>query len=142
MPIANIARRRLSVAQCQNIIVVDQDPWVADLATNVLNGLGHRALIAENAERALAIATAFGGEIGLLVTAVILPTTNGLDLAVQLRRSAPGLRVIYLSAPKDPINVRGTVHEGSSALMKPFTREQFAYVVGVLLGQTVLNDGR
>jgi len=115
------------------MLIVDHDPWSRELAADVIESLGYLPLSARNAEEAFDIAMA-AARIVVLLTAVILPNTNGLELASRLRRRFPDLKVIYMSGPRDTVSVRGTIHPGSAALKKPFTREELAYEIGVLLG--------
>lgn len=115
------------------ILVVDHDPWARELAAEVIERLGHEPLQAGSAEDAVDIATRTA-HIRLLLTAVTLPATNGLELAAYLRDRFPHLKVIYMSGPADAVRVHGTIHPGSAPLIKPFTREQLAYELGVLLG--------
>jgi CheY-like chemotaxis protein len=117
-----------------SILIVDHDPWSRELAAEVIESLGYLPLSARNAKEAFEIASGTGGILALL-TAVMLPNTNGLEIAANLRRRFPNLKVIYMSGPGDSVSVRGTIHPGSAALNKPFTREELAYEIGALLGE-------
>lgn len=115
------------------MLIVDHDPLYRELAAHVIEALGYLPLSARNAEEAFDIASA-ATSIVVLLTAVILPNTNGLELALRLKRRFPDLKVIYMSGPSDTVSVRGTIHPGSVALKKPFIGEELAYEIGVLLG--------
>lgn len=115
------------------MLIVDHDPWSRELAAGVIESLGYLPLSARNAEEAFDIASG-AAQIVVLLTAVMLPNANGLELASCLRRRFPNLKVIYMSGPTDIVSVRGTIHPGSAALEKPFTREELAYEIGALLG--------
>jgi two-component system cell cycle sensor histidine kinase/response regulator CckA len=58
----------------------------------------------------------------MLVTDVVMPDTTGRELADQLRKEQPGLRVLFLSgyAP-DVIDLHGGLDPSESFLAKPFT---------------------
>jgi CheY-like chemotaxis protein len=117
-----------------SILIVDHDPWSRELAAEIIESLGYLPLSARNAKEAFEIARG-AGRILALLTAVMLPNTNGLELAASLRRRFPNLKVIYMSGPNDSVSVRGTIHPGSAAVKKPFKREELAYEIGVLLGE-------
>ncbi len=115
------------------ILVVDSDLWARDLATYVIRILGYVPLQANDADEALRIAKRVRADIGLLLTGVTLPTLSGLELAKRLRGRYPRMKVIYMSGPEDSVRVHGPIHPGSAPLVKPFTREQLAYELGMLL---------
>ncbi len=115
------------------ILVVDQDRVTRDLAAEVIECLGYRALEAATADEALQIAGQTSEALTLLVTAVMLPRISGLELSARLRAWYPDLKVIYMSGTRDPVRIYGAIHPGSAPLMKPFTKEQLGYELGALL---------
>jgi DNA-binding response OmpR family regulator len=120
----------------RNIIIVEQDPWVNDMAKRVTSSLGYHPVLTSDAERAVELCKSAPNETCVLVTAVMLSGTNGLELAARLKKISPRLKVVYLSSREDAVQICGVVHSGSACLTKPFTQEQFAYALGVLLGPT------
>lgn len=115
------------------VLVVDSELWVRELATCVIQRLGYLPLQATGGEDALRIAKCVRGDIEVLLTGIMLPTLSGFELASRLRQHYPRMKVIYMSGPKDWVRVHGPIHPGSASLVKPFTREQLAYELGMLL---------
>jgi DNA-binding response OmpR family regulator len=111
------------------------------VATRVINSVGYHALVTGDAEVAIELCRNAPAETSLLVTAVMLPGTNGLELAATLKKICPDLKIIYLSGRDDVVQICGVLHAGSVCLAKPFTQEQFAYALGVLLGPTMRRMG-
>ena len=104
----------------ETILVVEDDPLVRTLAIRVLKSCGYSVMSADSPRQALLVASE--RPVDLLLTDVVMPERSGRDLAVELRRHIPGLRVLYMSGyTSDEVVARG-VHEASADfLQKPFT---------------------
>jgi len=78
-----------------SILLVDDDVGVRQIAQQTLEGVGHRVVCAGDgraASRAMA-ADAFD----LVITDLLMPDRDGLELIEELRRSYPGVRIIAMS---------------------------------------------
>ncbi len=105
------------------LLVEDADP-LRKLAQTFLEGGGFRVLSAENGEKALELATRFGGKFDLLLTDVVMPGMNGRVLAEQLFSRQPGMKVLYMSGYTDSfIAGHGVLDPKTHLLHKPFTEE-------------------
>ena len=92
-----------------DILVVDDDGAIRMVVRAALVRAGHRVRVADSAAAMhRALAEGFGE---VLVTDVILPDGNGLDLVPDILRDRPGLPVIVLSAQ----NTLATAVESMSA---------------------------
>ena len=117
-----------------SLLIVEDDPGVRTLATQVLRDAGWTVLVAEDPAGALAIAASESQPIDLLLTDVVLPGINGSDLAQRLRTLRPGLPVLFMSgyAPEE-IVASGALPTGGQLLRKPFMpaalRERVAYIL-------------
>lgn len=77
--------------------MVDDDPGQLRIREIILRGEGVAAILATDADSALALLRTRGGEIGVMVTDHNLPGRNGASLVRELRLIAPSLPVIVLS---------------------------------------------
>ena len=89
----------------ETILVVDDEPDVCGLARDCLVAAGYRILEARDGEEALRIAEAHTEPIHLLLTDVVMPRLNGIELAGRLPASAlirrcSTCRASLSSAPK------------------------------------------
>ena len=81
----------------ETILLAEDDDFVRDLTTQVLEQSGYTVLAASNAEEAAAIAEEHGDAIDLLISDVVMPGKSGPELAESLCTSRPRLRVLYIS---------------------------------------------
>jgi len=106
----------------ETILLVEDDPQLRDLTSSVLTQCGYKVLTAGSAEDGLAISKKHHRDIRLLITDVVMPRINGRQLAEQVLRIAPEVRVLYISGYTDDAIVHyGVLDEGLWFLPKPFT---------------------
>jgi len=85
---------------------------------------------APNGLAALNHASAHPGTLDLVLTDVVMPWMNGIELAERLTERAPGLPVLFMSGyPDDEILRRGTLPAGRTFVQKPITPDGLATAV-------------
>jgi hypothetical protein len=119
----------------ETILVVEDEQGVRELTTKMLKRLGYHVLTASGGEEALEIAKAHGGGIALAVTDVVMPNMSGAQLAAELRRTHPKIKVVFISGyTENAISQHGVLEEGVAFLAKPFSREALAKKLREILG--------
>ena len=118
------------VEGCATILLVEDDPRVRSLAQLILHKAGHDVVAASGPIEALAAIKA-QSDIDLVITDIVMPDMNGFDLADELKRIAPGVRVVFMSGFTSD-QFRRTVDD--QFLMKPFTVESLTNAVNQALG--------
>ena len=118
----------------ETILVVEDEAAVRELAVATLTGLGYKVLEAANGRDALAL-TAATPAIDLLFTDVVMPGgMGGQALAEELRKSRPGLRVLYCSGyTENAILQQGRLNGDTGLLQKPYRRHDLARKVRAIL---------
>jgi two-component system NtrC family sensor kinase len=108
----------------ETVLVVEDDPQVNMLATEALQEHGFRVLSASDGPAALQLIEN-APPIDLLVTDVVLPNgMNGRQLADEVRRRRPGIRVLYVTGyTRNAIIHHGRLDPDIDLLTKPFTAE-------------------
>jgi CheY-like chemotaxis protein len=81
----------------ETILVAEDDPAVRTLATDMLREHGYTVLAAADGEEALLVAERHAAPIHLLLTDVMMPRMNGLELARAFRSLRPHARVLYMT---------------------------------------------
>jgi CheY-like chemotaxis protein len=114
----------------ETILVVEDDKLVRDYVLTQLHSLGYVTLDAANAAEALAIVEA-GNEFDLLFTDVIMPgAMNGRQLANELQRRKPGLKVLFTSGyTENAIIHHGRLDTGVLLLAKPYRKSDMAVMI-------------
>jgi YesN/AraC family two-component response regulator len=98
-------------------------------------------LVAAHGREALRIGEQHPPPIHLLVTDVVMPELGGRQLAEQLLRLHPEMKVLYLSGYTDDAVVRhGVLHEEVNFVLKPFSPAVLAYRVREVLDATTGGD--
>jgi CheY-like chemotaxis protein len=103
------------------VLVVDDDPDVLEVISEMLQDLGCEVLRANDGADALDKLS--GNErVSILITDINMPGMDGHELAERARRIRPELKVLQLSG-REPR--RG----GLPMIRKPFTEEELAHVM-------------
>jgi two-component system cell cycle sensor histidine kinase/response regulator CckA len=106
----------------ETILLVDDTDMVRRLARDVLSAAGYHVLEAGGADEAMQVAGNQPDPIDLLVTDVVMPGRNGIELADRLRITRGELPVLYISGYTDMAIVRdGLLAQDVAFLQKPFT---------------------
>jgi PAS domain S-box-containing protein len=79
------------------ILLVDDDEAVRTVIARILGRAGHEVTVVPEANEALAEATRIGSALELLITDVVMPGMSGVELARELRRRTPTLKVLLFS---------------------------------------------
>jgi CheY-like chemotaxis protein len=79
-----------------HVLIVDDEPQVLDIATQLFTAAGCSVLRAASGAEALGILAAVSG-IDLVFSDVRMPGMSGFELAQTIRRSHPDLRVVLSS---------------------------------------------
>jgi CheY-like chemotaxis protein len=114
----------------ETILVVEDDRLVREYVLAQLQALGYLTLQAANAAEALAIVAA-GKPFDLLFTDVIMPgKMNGRELADELQKTRPDLKVVYTSGyTENAIIHHGRLDTGVLLLAKPYRKSDLARIL-------------
>ena len=124
----------------ETILVVEDQEDVRSLVRQSLSRHGYDVLTAASPSEAQRIAES--RRIDLLLTDVVMPGMSGRALARTLQRSAPHLRVLYMSGYADDAVLRhGLIEAGLDLLQKPFSIKTLAARVRQVLDTEPPNGG-
>jgi signal transduction histidine kinase len=118
----------------QTLLLVEDEETLRRLMALVLTGAGYQVLAAGRGEEALELGRRHAGTIHLLVTDMVMPGMSGRELAEDLRRLRPELKVLYISGYSEEIAAhQGRLSPDALFLQKPFREEQLLRQVGAAL---------
>jgi PAS domain S-box-containing protein len=108
----------------QAVLIVDDEPTIRMLVTEVLEEMGYRALEAGDGATALQILQS-NAHIDLLVTDVGLPgAMNGRQVADAARATRPDLKVLFITGyAENAVLGNGPLEPGMELVTKPFGME-------------------
>ena len=93
----------------ETILVVEVDPSLREVTCEFLQNNGYLVMSTGSPNEALHLAEWHKGPIDFLLTDVIMPQMNGRDLANNLSKARPEMKVLYVSGYTDGV-VRDGVH--------------------------------
>jgi two-component system cell cycle sensor histidine kinase/response regulator CckA len=121
----------------ETLLLVEDERQVRHLARRILVREGYHIVEADSPRQALALADAPGARIDLLITDVVMPKMNGVELIRQLQAKCPELRTLCMSGyTEDETARRGLRELKVPFLQKPFTPDTLRQKVREALDQT------
>jgi two-component system, cell cycle sensor histidine kinase and response regulator CckA len=106
----------------ETLLLVEDDPQLRQLSSSVLAQCGYKVLTAANPAEGLALCRSNHNDIRLLVTDVVMPGMNGRQLAEEVVRTCPKVRVLYISGyTSNAIVHYGVLDSGLWFLPKPYS---------------------
>jgi signal transduction histidine kinase/ActR/RegA family two-component response regulator len=118
------------------VLVVDDEPTLRSVIRRSLVREGYHVLVAEDGQRALALARAHPTDIDLLITDVVMPGLSGLELARELSSERRDLSVLFISGFTFEEAVPPTdLANGTCYLPKPFDTKVLLAKIDELLAE-------
>jgi signal transduction histidine kinase/CheY-like chemotaxis protein len=119
------------------VLIVEDRADLRELLERTLVDFGYQAIAAENIDHALAILADPARHLDLLLTDVVMPRMGGVELAARAADLRPGLPVLYMSGYAPDARHRALfASDGAAFLQKPFTPEELAARVALLVRRT------
>lgn len=118
------------------ILVIDDEDQLRDLLQKLLTREGHEICIAHDGEEGVANFHQFNPD--LVITDIIMPKKDGIEVITELHQSTPKLPIIVISGGRramaagfnlDSVEMLGV----RGILQKPFTHQQLQEVVKLAL---------
>lgn len=104
------------------ILVVDDEDSALQLLQEALTAIGYQVFTArDGAEAWKALESGAVKDVALLLTDLVMPKMDGMELARKVTQAYPGLRILFMSGYADDIVYAHQDMAGvSSFLPKPF----------------------
>jgi CheY-like chemotaxis protein len=118
----------------ETILIVDDEPEIRDMGTELLTALGYRTIVAEDGEVACRIFRERGKEIRLVLLDIIMPKMGGRETFRTLRKLAPGLPVLLSSGYSVEGLAQKILDEGANGFIrKPYGLPELARMIRSIL---------
>ena len=115
------------------ILLVDDEPAVYEAGSEVLEELGYRVLVASNGEQGLKLFSEYQAEIALVVTDVVMPKMNGLEMAKAIRGLQQGMPFIFLTGYDKELFASNEILKNDVLLTKPLSIPEMSQSIQQLL---------
>lgn len=119
-----------------HVLLAEDESMIRELIATFLTNLGFVVSEAENGKEAMDKARKLGPEnISLLITDLVMPVMGGLELAAEMRKLQPELRVLFISGYTDDVVILGNQAKSNTAfLKKPFNFDTLRSRIESLVG--------
>ena len=107
------------------LLLIEDEPDVADLASEMLAEEGYRVVIAHDGFEALKIYERMGKQIGLVILDYFLPVIDGDAVFEELRSINPKVNVVLSSGFAEQSKIASMLAQGLRGFIpKPYSREK------------------
>jgi CheY-like chemotaxis protein len=121
----------------ETILLAEDSDIVRDLAEAALKGAGYTVLTAVDGRQAVEMAAGHADMIDLLVTDVVMPEMNGVEMAKVVTKARPGMPVIFMSGyTEETIAYHGVETDRHIFMAKPFMTDMLLRKVREVLDAT------
>jgi two-component system, cell cycle sensor histidine kinase and response regulator CckA len=111
--------------QVLTVLVVDDEPVARRVAFRILSEQGYRVFEAADTDEALHVLTHARGRVDLVVLDVVMPGSDGVELASAILSEWPDQRILFMSAyPAEVLARHGLADLHVPFLAKPYTRTE------------------
>lgn len=119
----------------QTVLLVEDDDNVRELVALMLRRANYQVLEAPSPDKALVLLDTAGSKVDLLLTDLVMPGMNGIELAASVRAVRPGTPVLLMSGyTAGTLPGDASLPPGVSLIRKPFARTSLLGSVEQALG--------
>lgn len=113
------------------ILLIDDEHMVRELLSQVLTRAGYDVVTAENGSAAYGLCQF--ADIDLIITDIIMPEMDGLELIQEMQQRYPKMKIIAMSgggrcSPQDYLEISNALGV-SATLAKPFANKELLAMV-------------
>jgi CheY-like chemotaxis protein len=111
----------------ETIFIVDDEIHIVSMLNQILSKIGYKVLSATNSSMAIERCKEYQGAIDVVLSDIIMPDMNGVELVSILREDRPQLKAVFMSGYTNNMAVESAGMDTNTVfLQKPFTFEDLA----------------
>lgn len=122
----------------QTVLIIEDDHNILLMIKRMLEPFGFDIKLASNGQEGLDLFQKL--DVDLVITDIIMPEKEGLEIIREMRRARPDLKIIAMSGggklSADNYLETAKIFGAASIMEKPFTRKQIVSAVQDILGLT------
>ncbi len=120
----------------ETILLAEDEEPLRKLLVRNLEKYGYKVLDAADGLEAVKKAWEYPDTIHFLLTDTVMPRMNGRDLAEEIARNRPDIKVLFTSGySRGVLSDKGMIHSGIHLLQKPFELEELVRKIRELLDE-------
>ena len=121
----------------ETILVVDDEPFVRDLAFDILSPAGYRVMFAKDGVEALHVYNAFKEQIDLILLDIVMPKMNGKKVFSKVRKINPVQKILVCSGyDTEELYAKELISQGAFFTPKPFKMYSLLKTIRNILGSS------
>ena len=113
----------------ERILLVDDEPALMEMATSILERLGYKVTGQTDSVTALEVFRVSPDEFDLIITDYTMPNLTGMDLAKEVRRIRPDIRIMLCTGFSEKITPDHMKELGVGLLMKPYGMREISEAI-------------
>lgn len=140
--ISHVAGPKLEAA-CEFVLIVDDEEAIRKTIRLALIKSNIKTLEAVHGQEALEALKSLSGRVGLVITDQMMPVMNGEELARNIRKDFPNIKIIGMSGAMDNPDISNPNEKESKGgalfdayLYKPFSRESLMETINTVASQS------
>ncbi len=117
-------KKNIIVSGNETVLLVEDESTILDMLKIMLKKMGYKVLAANSPDKALGIAEKSDVVIDLVITDVVMPGMNGIELEKKLKEFYPNLKCLFISGyTPNVIAHHGVLDSDIQFIQKPFSQE-------------------
>lgn len=125
---------RPDITSKELVLVVEDEPQILSIIKLILQKQGLRVLTTENPEEALRMFEAQRNEIGVVISDIMMPGMNGIQMSHEMLKMNPGTKFIFMSGyAADALGSNTRLDAETKFIAKPFSVSDFLTVIKSVL---------
>ena len=114
----------------ETVLIVDDEPMIVRLCTNILGMGGYTVIGASGGAEALKVFENGNAEVQLALVDIMMPGLNGVELSRRIESASPATKLVLMSG-YDPADVARLTGEEQTLpiIWKPFRAESLLRMV-------------
>ncbi len=134
-PVAVQATKKRAGRGGETVMVVEDEDVVRSVVGDILKSQGYNVIEVAESSKAEQAALDYDGKIDLLISDVVMPEVNGMEVASRISGRRPGMKVLLMSGYADgKVDGDGTAAVEGNFIQKPFTVDSLSLKVREVLG--------
>lgn len=125
----------------ENILYVDDEEFIIDMAREMLSSLGYQVTVARNGREALALFQKNHDHFDLIITDQTMPYMTGLNLANEILTIRPDIPIILCTGYTDLMELENIQSSGiRQYIMKPYSKADISKMIRKVMDQSIKKE--